>query len=198
VSAAAHPKAATAVAQRTAPRRRAGARGNVAQIVADGSPSTVDVDTDVLADWIAQQGDDRWWRVDGDRELVRRESRPVSAVAFVDRLRRHGGRLSITVGTRGPQTAPGTAEQLDAVIGWKNFARSIECRWRRSNGRLGLPWEILEELTLDDELDGDLFDDAYDFGQRPIDGDDGCGLWASREGGDDDNGGDDDDDEARE
>ena len=75
---------------------------------------------------------------------------------FVGRL------LLIEVGDKASRTAPRSSEQLDALIGWRAAAHGIECQWRRSDGREGHAWMIVEELGFDEDDDEEDLEDVLD------------------------------------
>ena len=75
------------------------------------------IESSQLADWILQQGEDRWWNVDGDALLTGRLSFPVPGDELAAELKRIS-RMLLVQDRRKPPSGHGeliTAQNLDAL-----------------------------------------------------------------------------------
>ena len=98
----------------------------------------------VMADWIEQQGADRWWTVDGDPVLTGRLSLPCPGDELANELRIVNLPLIVFSEANGAASiAPLDTERLDAFVRYWGAAQSIESGGTHQSGArmLVLAWQ---------------------------------------------------------
>jgi len=100
---------------------------------------------DVLADWLEQQGDDRWWLVDGDRFFQGRVSMPCPSGTLAAALRKIQQPLVVIA----EQPIPGISKESVSAKDFERFAYRTQGRtdvefhmaWKGQSGT----WWLVED-----------------------------------------------------
>jgi hypothetical protein len=106
------------------------------------------IDANALASWLAREGGDVRWTVDGEATLEAQLDLPCTGSDLGDAVRKHGGELLVLVPHHGP-VVTGEKNATDPsrlAVRDDHGRRVFQLAWKSDPTR---PWVVAEDLDVD-------------------------------------------------
>lgn len=106
------------------------------------------IDANALASWLARQGGDVRWTVDGEASLEAQLDLPCTGSDLGDAVRKHGGELLVLVSHHGSvATVEGNATDPNRLAVKDEHGRRVfQLAWKSDPTR---PWVVAEDIDVD-------------------------------------------------
>ena len=101
------------------------------------------IDANALASWLAREGDDVRWTVDGEASLEAQLDLPCTGSDLGDAVRKHGGELLVLVPHPGEENA---TDPNRLAVRDQHGRRVFQLAWKTDPTR---PWVVAEDIDID-------------------------------------------------
>jgi hypothetical protein len=106
------------------------------------------IDANTLASWLAREGGDVRWTVDGEASLEAQLDLPCTGSDLGDAVRKHGGELLVLMPHHG-SVVPAGADAMDPsrlAVKDQYGRRVFQLAWKSDPAR---PWVVAEDIDVD-------------------------------------------------